>query len=105
MTRAIMTLAVLALSLAASCSSKAAELRVLDYCDLPGYRCGSLSSQPDELVGELQELSWCCSYEGGECSVVEFITLCDPEAEYAVICEWGRTVEQSSQTGTVDCFE
>jgi hypothetical protein len=96
---------VIALTIAALLSPTEPELRTIDFCTLPGNRCGEMSKLPYQEQEELHALWWCCPYVGAEgCSWVDDSTWCDPEAEYAVYCEWGRTVPQSSETGTVECY-
>ncbi len=73
-------------------------LRVLDMCGLPGVRCEPI---PPALQAELEELTLCCSYFDGECSIVESLNSCHPSAEYAVICEWGRT----TAAGEIECYD
>ncbi len=89
-------LALLAIALLA-CSSTP-DLRVLRYCDLPGMSCRDRDDAPG-IEGE--ELNWCCGYDGSPCVNVEFLTSCDPEGEYAVICDWGASMPD----GSVECYE
>ena len=102
--RKLFTTVLISLACCSSLSAKA-ELREVNFCKQPGARCGSMETLPDEIQAELEELFWCCPYQGsGDCDLVANPSFCDPEAEYLVYCEWGRTVPQSSQTGSVDCY-
>ena len=98
------------LVLSVSCSSAQASqeppLRQLNFCKLPGNACEPISTLPDEIQAELVELWWCCPYAGkGNCALVADPLWCDPNAEYAIYCEWGRTVEQTTAAGPgLECF-
>lgn len=72
------------------------RLLAINYCKVPGIDC-----PPKPVTAELQELKLCCSYYDGECSIVEMITDCHPEHEYAVICDWGRT----TSSGEIECYD
>ncbi len=73
-------------------------LRVMRYCDLPGQRCLDIDAGNE---GNLAELSWCCGYDGSPCVLVTYISSCDPEGEYAVICDWGASLPD----GSIECYE
>lgn len=76
-------------------------LTVIDYCAVPGS-CLPIDDAPEGA--DLQEMSWCCEWDTGDCTAVLSLLDCDPEMEFGVYCEWGMTVPQSSQTGTIDCY-
>ena len=98
----LLTLSALACSTAQA--STAQPLRVIEFCKQPGARCLDLDDSVETV--ELQELWWCCPYGGnGLCDLVTSPQFCDPSAEYAVWCEWGRSVEQSTGAGQgIECF-
>lgn len=96
-------LATVALCLLA-CRTYAADppppvLKVIPYCSLPGLRCLDITTSPPDA--ELVSLSWCCGYDGSPCVLVAGIQACDPEAEYAVICEWGLMLPD----GSIECYD
>lgn len=95
-------LALAALALFACAPAKAStgtgKVRVINYCDFPGVSCLDIDDAPDV---ELVELKWCCGYDGSPCVLVQYVHYCDPEAEYAVICEWGRLTEE----GQIECYD
>jgi hypothetical protein len=79
-------------------------LRVMSYCEYAGGAgCQPIEQAPDGSV--FVEVSWCCEYATGDCVDVVSILACDGELEYAVICEWGASVPQSSPIGSIDCYE
>jgi hypothetical protein len=98
MTRAI-SLAILAL---AACSSVAASepIRTTKYCDLPGMACLDREDAPDDGT-DWQELNWCCGYDGTPCVLVTYVSSCDPEGEYVIICDWGASMPD----GSIECYE
>jgi len=71
----------------------------MDYCGLPGSRCSARDDAPGDA--DLAELNWCCGYDGSPCVLVTYLSSCDPEAEYAVICDWGASLPD----GSIDCYE
>jgi hypothetical protein len=79
----------------------AGPVRVVNLCKVPGARCADLDAQPPALQAELEELILCCSYYDGNCSIVESLNSCHPSAEYAVICDWGRTLID----GSIECYD
>jgi hypothetical protein len=92
-----------------SCAGKAraqqpgTPVRVVSYCEYAGGSgCQPVDDAPAGTVFE--EVSWCCDFETGDCVFVSSILACDPEMEFAVICEWGASVEQSSPIGSIDCY-
>jgi hypothetical protein len=113
MTDRLAVLAVLALlvTLGAAqlaCAGKAqaqvpgTPVRVVSYCEWSGGSgCLPIDDAPAGTVFE--EITWCCEYETGDCVFVVNVLACDPDMEYAVICEWGASVEQSSPIGAIEC--
>ena len=102
--KAKILLAVMATALTIGLCARASAgggLKVLEYCRMLGVRCQPADEQPDSVQAELAELSFCCGYDGTPCVPVEFVSSCDPEAEYAVICDQGRTLP----SGEIDCFD
>lgn len=89
-------------------ATDAPELRVIDWCDLPGNTCAPCEDEqgeplpPEECGG--QPVTWCCLYNpipgSPACTEVVSITECDPWTEYAVICDWGEVHED----GSVTCY-
>ena len=101
----MMTLIAFVLALLVSSCASAAELREVNYCKQAGVRCQPIDEAPDDVQAQLEEMHWCCPYSGDQgCYEVAGPWACNPEAEYLVYCEWGRTVPQSSSTGTVECY-
>lgn len=82
-------------------SSVTEPARVVRFCDLPGVECRPLAGATAEVQAELAELILCCSYYDGECSIAEMMSDCNPQAEYIVVCDWGRTL----RTGEVECYD
>ncbi len=79
-------------------ASTSPQLRVVHFCDLPGQRCLDIDAGN---TGDLAELNWCCGYDGSPCVLVTYISSCDPEGEYAVICDWGASLPD----GSIECYE
>jgi hypothetical protein len=78
-------------------------VRVVSYCEWSGGSgCLPIDDAPAGTV--FQEVTWCCDYDTGDCVFVVNVLACDPDQEYAVICEWGASVEQSSPIGSIDCY-
>jgi hypothetical protein len=78
-------------------------VRAVSYCEWSGGPgCQPMDDAP--AGADLVELTWCCDFETGDCVAVVNVLACDPEMEYAVICEWGASVEQSSPIGAIDCY-
>ena len=94
-----MTHAIASLALAALMVCAPAPVRVLEWCGLPGVRCLDIEAKDPDV--EVVKLSWCCGYDGTPCTLVAGISACDPEAEYAVVCDWGRTMPD----GSIECYE
>jgi len=87
---------IITIALAALFAAQEPQVRVLDWCSLPGHLCVPCVGSCD---GE--ELNWCCDYAGGGCTLVEFISECDPSTKYVVQCDWG----QNNPDGTITCYE
>ncbi len=79
----------------------AGPVRTVNLCKLPGARCADRSTLDPAMQAELEEIILCCSYYDGECSIVESLNSCHPSAEYAVICDWGRTLID----GSIECYD
>lgn len=78
-------------------------VRVVSYCDWSGGPgCQPIDDAPAGT--EFVEVTWCCDYETGDCVAVVNVLACDPEGEYAVICEWGASAELSSGIGSIECY-
>ncbi len=99
MTRAIPLALLALLACSPAAASEPPALRITHYCDLPGARCMDIDDAPGEA--DLQELSWCCGYDGSPCVVVHYVSSCDPEGEYVIICEWGRNMPD----GSIECYD
>ena len=109
--RGALSIILLALVAQIACAGRACAdppegelLRVVSFCEYTeGPGCQPIDDAPEGA--ELVQVSWCCDYATGDCVDVASILACDPVQEYAVICEWGASVPQSSSIGSVDCYE
>jgi hypothetical protein len=107
--RSVLALLVAMAGLQLACAGKAyaqqpgAAVRVVSYCEWAGGAgCQPIDDAPAGT--DFVEVTWCCEFATGDCFAVVNVLACDPEMEYAVICEWGASVEQSSPIGAIDCY-
>jgi hypothetical protein len=99
MNRSLLAIPLVALFACSPAVASTPVLRVMDYCGLPGSRCLDRDDAPGDA--DLAELNWCCGYDGSPCVLVTYLSSCDPEAEYAVICDWGASLPD----GSIECYE
>lgn len=83
-----------------------AELREVNLCNMPAGRCGAMETLTEVELGELEELFWCCPYSPDSCYNVAQAAACDPDAEFLVYCEHGRSIAQSGDgLSGFECFD
>ena len=69
--------------------------------DLPSYCDQHICEPAPESCPECGPTILCCPFSGDPCFPVAYLSWCDLEYSWLVVCSWGQTLED----GTFVCFD